>query len=109
MARTKSKDGPPRHFLRAWRKAKGHTLEQVAERIGMTSQNLGKVERGLVPYTQTLLELLAVEYGTEPASLIMRDPADPAGIWSVHDTLSSVERAQLVEMAKVLRRTGTNG
>lgn len=96
------------HFLRAWRKHRSYTLQQAGERIGMTHQNLGKIERGEVPYNEHLLERLAQEYRCEPVDLLIRDPLDPEGMWSIYDQLKPVEKRQLVEMAKVIKRTGTN-
>jgi transcriptional regulator with XRE-family HTH domain len=97
------------HYIRAWRKHRGLTLEQLAERIGMSHQNLGKVERGRVPYNQTLLELLAEELRCEPVDLIIRDPSEPEGIWSIWDQLRPTEQRQVTEIAKTIRRTGTEG
>lgn len=105
MARTERQ----RHFLREWRKHRGYTLEQMSDRLHMTHQNLGKIERGLVPYGQDLLERLAEEYRCAVPDLIMRDPSDPDGLWSVYDQLAPVERRQVVEIAKTIRRTGTEG
>lgn len=96
------------HFIRAWRKHRGLTLEQLAERVGMTHQNLGKIERGKVPYSQPLLEALAEELRTDPASLIMRDPEAIDPIYSLWDTLSPVQQTQAVEVIKALKRTGTD-
>jgi transcriptional regulator with XRE-family HTH domain len=116
-----------RHYLRAWREARDLTLEEVAERIGIlgegrreagdalnaptsiTHASLSRIERGLQPYNQVLLEMLAEIYRTDPASLLMRDPSDPDGLWSIHDQLRPVERVQLVEIAKTIKRTGTEG
>ena len=95
-----------RHFIREWRKAKNLTLEQLAERIGMTHQNLGKIERGKVPYNQVLLELIAEELRCEPADLIMRDPSAPDSIWSIWDQLQPVQRAQLVSIGETLKKAG---
>lgn len=81
----------------------------MADRIGMSHQNLGKIERGAVPYSEHLLERLAEEYRCDIVDLIIRDPTDPDGLWSVYDQLKPVERLQLVEMAKVIKRTGTGG
>lgn len=97
-----------RHFIREWRKFRGLTLEQLAERIGMSHQNLGKVERGKVPYNQNLLEALADELRCAPPDLVMRDPSDPDGLWSIHDRLKPVQRRQLVAIAKTLGETGTD-
>lgn len=113
-----------RHYLREWRGDR--SLEEVARRIEelsqewasagetatprtMTHATLSRIERGKLPYNQHLLELLANIYGTDPASLIMRDPTDPDGLWTVADGLTPGQRAQLVEMAKVIKRTGTAG
>ncbi|UPT53153.1 hypothetical protein [Synechococcus phage Ssp-JY42] len=116
-----------RHHLRAWREAANLTLEEVAERVGIlgearretgdalnaptsiTHASLSRIERGLQPYNQVLLELLAEIYQTDISSLINRDPSDPEGIMSIWDTLKPVERVQLVEIAKTIKRTGTEG
>jgi transcriptional regulator with XRE-family HTH domain len=104
-----AKGQKPPHYIREWRKRRGLTLEKLAERIGMTHQNLGKIERFKVPYNQGLLELLAVELGCEPADLIVRDPSQTESIWTIWDQLSAVERNQAVEVVKAIKRTGTEG
>lgn len=113
----------PRHFLRQWREHKEMSLEQVAERIALLSQErndadpeakrltmthatLSRIERGLIQYGQHLLEILAEIYQTDPGSLIMRDPSEPEGIWSIWDQLRPAERHQVVEIAKTIHRTG---
>lgn len=130
-------DGPPphlhpvhmaaRHFLRAWREHRGMSLEEVAERVAilgegrretgdtlnapktMTHASLSRIERGLQPFGQVLLEILAEIYQTDIASLLNRNPTDPEGLWSIYDQLKPTQRAQLVEIAKALNRTGTGG
>jgi transcriptional regulator with XRE-family HTH domain len=94
-------------FIREWRRAKGLTLVQLAERIGITHGQLSKVERGLRPYSQLLLEALARELGTDPASLLMRNPTDPDGIWSIWDQVPPTERPRAITILKALTRTGT--
>lgn len=96
-----------RHFLRQWRKFRGYTLEQAAERVGMSHQNLGKIERGQVPYNETLLTILADIYRTDRGSLIMRDPTRPDPLWSIYDQLAPPERVRLVErVEEELKKTG---
>jgi transcriptional regulator with XRE-family HTH domain len=97
----------PGHFIRAWRKHRGLTLERLAERIGMSHQNLGKIERFLVPYNQELLETLALELRCAPADLITRDPSDPEGLWSVIDALKPAERRQAIRLIEALKSSGT--
>jgi transcriptional regulator with XRE-family HTH domain len=123
MGRKPKKAQPPRHYLRAWRESAGLSLETVADRLqaladsrdtqsrsfrrlGVTHGNLSRIERGLVPYNQTLLELLAELYKTDPASLIARGPSDAEDVWSLWQTLTPAEKAQATEIIKLLKRKG---
>lgn len=95
--------------MRQWREEREMTLEAVGAEIGLSHAQLGRIERGLQPYNQELLEALAVLYRIDVASLIMRDPADPEGIWSIWDHAKVGERQMIVDIAKtVVGKTGTN-
>jgi transcriptional regulator with XRE-family HTH domain len=94
-------------FIRQWREHRHLTLEQLAARIGTTHASLSRVERGLQPYSQPLLEALAHALQTDAASLLMRNPADPEGIWSIWDKAKAAERRQIVEIAKTLLKTAS--
>lgn len=94
-------------FLREWRQHKGLTLEGVAPRAGTSHPNLSKIERGLVPYDQDLLEKLASIYGCDEVDLLVRDPAGPIDIRSVMDRASPSVRAQIVRVAETL--VGSSG
>ena len=116
VPRLKQQQGQYRKtYIRQWREKQDMTLETLAERVGakiggMTHASLSRIERGLQPYSQPILEAIADELtGGDVASLLMRDPSDPHGIWSIWDQLRPVERSQVVEIAKTIRRTGTEG
>lgn len=94
-------------YIREWRKYRGLTLEQVAERAGMTAGNLSHLERGRQAYTQHALEAIAEALNTDPASLLMRDPTKEDPIWSIWDQAKPGERRQITEIAKTIIRTGT--
>jgi DNA-binding XRE family transcriptional regulator len=96
-------------FLKAWRKHRGYTQDRLAEMTGLSKPYISQLERGERQYTQELLEVFAEALQCAPVDLIVRDPTDPDGIWSVWDTLRPVERGQVVEIAKTLKRTGTGG
>lgn len=98
-----------RHFIREWRKFRGMTQEQLAERIGVTKSYVSKVEAGKRRYDQPFLEAASEVLRCEPADLLVRDPMDPEGLWSIWDQLAPVQRRQVVEIAKTLSRTGTEG
>ncbi len=102
-------------YIRSWRKHRGLTLSQLADRlvveleIEISEGQLSRIERGETPYSQDILEALAAVLRCEPADLIMRDPTQPDAIWSLLDTLKPGERLQAVEIIKALQRTGTGG
>lgn len=75
----------------------------------MTHATLSRVERGLLPYNEHLLEVLAEIYQTDIASLLIRNPGQQDAIWDIWAQLAPVQREQVVEIAKTIKRTGTNG
>lgn len=98
-----------RWYLKEWRKHRGYTQERLAEMTGLSTPYVSQLEKGRRQYTQELLELFAEALQCAPADLIMRDPTDPDGLWSIYDALSGAERRQVVEIAKTIKRTGTEG
>lgn len=102
IPRFKRKPVYRRTFIREWREFRGLTLEQLADRIGTTHPTLSRVERAIAPYSQAMLEALSVALGCEPADLLMRNPNDPEGIWSVWDNAQPGERAMIVDLARTV-------
>ena len=92
-------------FIREWRKSKNLTLEKLADRLGVSHATLSRIENGKQDYNQTLLELLADALGTDPASLLIRKPNDPEGIWSIWDQAKPGTQRQLVEIGRALLKT----
>lgn len=97
------------HYIREWRRFRDMTQEQLAERIGIDKGYLSKIENGKRRYDQPFLEAAAEVLQCSPADLIMRNPGDPDGLWSIYDQLKPAQRIQLVEIAKALKRTGVEG
>jgi transcriptional regulator with XRE-family HTH domain len=98
-----------RQYFKEWRKHRGLTQEQLAERIGIARSYLTKIERGDRRYDQPFLEAAAEALRCSPADLIMRDPTDPEGLWSVYEGLSPAQRIRAVAVIKAMRDTGTDG
>lgn len=61
--------------IRAWRKERGLTMMELAEKAGMHQGHLSKLERGLMPYTQQSLERLAEALRLTPGALIDTAPS----------------------------------
>lgn len=100
-----------RHYLRAWRKQSGKTLEQVAEHLHMHHSQLSRIERMQQPYNQALLEALADLYMCDVVDLLIRDPGEPSNMWSLWEHAKPAERQQIVAITEALLngRTGTTG
>jgi transcriptional regulator with XRE-family HTH domain len=97
MARTH-----PPTLIREWRRHRGLTLQQLGDMVGLTHSGLGRIETGDSPYKQRHLESIAAALGTDPASLLVRHPRDPEGIWALWETLSPAQRRRVVAIIKAL-------
>jgi len=91
-----------RTFLKEWREHRSLTQEQAAERIGVTQATLSRVERGVTPYDQDLLERIAFAYLCEPADLLMRNPTDKDAVWSITDNLRKADPVELERAAAMI-------
>ena len=92
-----------RHFIREWRKHRGLTQDHLAERVGIARTYVSKIESGARRYDQPFLEAAAVVLDCTPADLIVRDPRDPEGIWTLWDTLEPAERRQALAVIQALK------
>lgn len=96
-----------RTYIKQWRKHRGLSQEQLADRINMTAGNLSMIERGLTNYTQETLERMADALNCEPADLLMRNPADPDAIWTIWDEAKPAQKKQIIEVSRALIKTGS--
>ena len=111
-----------KHYLKEWREHRGKTQDQVADQIemlahdprymdadkpakvGKTQATLQRVETGKLPYSQILLEILAEIYGTDPGSLIMRNPLDQSAPHSILDGLPKAQFDAVVHMIESFKK-----
>lgn len=94
-----------RTYIREWRKLRGLTLEQLADRVEMTASHFSMLERGQRGYTQETLEAIANALQTSAASLLMRNPADEGADYSLWDQAKPGERQMAIEILKTVRKT----
>jgi transcriptional regulator with XRE-family HTH domain len=90
------------HFIRAWRKHRDLTQEELAQRMGIGRSYLSKIETGERRYDQTILEAASAILDCTPAALIGRDPVavdDIAVLWS---NLTGAQRTQATAVLKAL-------
>lgn len=70
-------------YLREWREFNNRSLESVAAQMGLTHGQLSKIERGLHPYSQPVLEIAALEFGCSVTDILSRPPGPndkPVGV-----------------------------
>lgn len=79
-------------LLRQWRKHRGLTQEKLAERLGTSKGYISQLESGKQRYNQQHLEALAEALDCDPVDLLIRDPTDPDGIWSIWDRVRPVDQ-----------------
>ena len=99
----KSETRRPTH-IRAWRKYRKLTLEQVAEIVGVTPGALSQLERGDTGYTQPMLEALADAFQCEPSDLIARPPGVSEGLSYVWEQIPVEDRAKALEVLKAFTK-----
>ncbi len=91
-------------YLKAWRKKRGYTQDQLAERAGLSKPFISQLESGKKQYTQQTLEALAAALGTTPGALVTVDPdRDPDGLWEELQRLSADDRARGVAVIRALK------
>lgn len=101
----------PRHYVREWRKHRGLTQETLAERIGKTHGAISQLERGLIDYTQGMLEALAYALRCEPGDLLSINPEKEGEVIDLTVLLRHappVVRQQAFAVVQTLLQTGTD-
>lgn len=91
-------------YIKQWLKFRGLTQTQLASRIEISEPQLSLILRGKRQYTQAFLEKVAEELGTDPASLLMRDPTKNDPIWSLWETLEPAQRKQAATIIDALKK-----
>jgi transcriptional regulator with XRE-family HTH domain len=95
--------------MRHWRKYKGLTQTQAGERVDIDQATLGRIERGVLPYNQDLLERLALAYGCDVSDLLEIDPLKPDPPRLVYEKLRHAPPAmqkRAIEVLEALLKAG---
>lgn len=97
------KDGPPRHYVKEWRKYRGLTQERLAERTPYTPGAISQLETGRTQYTQSMLEALAVALDCKAGDLISRNPLKEGDVIELFEGLSDDQRRMAITMLEALK------
>lgn len=98
------------NHLRAWRKFRHLTLDEVADAIGSTKATVQQLEVGRMSLSHKWLVKIAPVLGTTPGMLLDHDPNDlPTSVLETWAAIPSEDQPKALEMLKVFKRTGTDG
>ncbi|MGV1956250.1 helix-turn-helix domain-containing protein [Agrobacterium sp. 22-214-1] len=94
--------------VRHHRKAKGWTLERLADEVGVTQETIGKIERGKAAPLFETAEKIAVALGVPAPALFGAEVAPGDGerarfLTDINRTLSRMNEDQLDRAAKILK------
>lgn len=81
-----------RVFLREWRKFRGLTQEQVAERTEIDQSTVQRIEAGKLPYNEETLERFALAFGCEVTDILSINPLKPDVPRLVYDRLRAAPK-----------------
>lgn len=93
-------------YIRQWRLKRGFTLDQMVGRMAelgveTTGASLSRIERGVQPYSQDILEAIAEALGRAPADLIENNPDLPEA--EIFDLLRHLDDRETRQAESVLR------
>jgi transcriptional regulator with XRE-family HTH domain len=90
--------------LREWREFRKITLEDAGAEFGITHGQLSKIERGVSPYNQRLLEAAARLYGCTVIDLLTRGPNEAQDLFSAYAGLDQDGKRQAARLVDALRK-----
>lgn len=89
--------------IRELRKAKGLTLAQLADKIGISTPHMSEVERGLKNLNNHLITRLSAALDVPPEALLSGDtPASTVRLSAVLSQLGPDEQARVAAFAEAL-------
>lgn len=98
------------NHLRAWRKFRHLTLEELGHSIGTTKAVIQQLETGRMSLSHKWLLKLAPALGTSPGFLLDHDPNDlPTGVLDIWAEIPADDQPRALEVLRAFKKTGTEG
>ncbi|HSH41624.1 MAG TPA: helix-turn-helix transcriptional regulator [Arenicellales bacterium] len=101
-----------RTYIREWRNERNLSLRQLADRINagrpaplISYASLGRIERGIQPYSQDTLEAIAAALDLDPACLLAHPPEGGTPITAIWARLDPTQRRQALAIIEALIQT----
>lgn len=101
----------PRHFLKEWRKYRGLTQQQLADRVETVVSSISQLENGKQGYSQAILEALASALMCEPWDILHVNPLKEGEVVDLTRLLQNAsheQRAEAIGYVKGLLKASGN-
>jgi len=89
-------------FIRAWREHRKLSQDELAFEANVDKGNLSKLERGIYPYRQPILESIAKALKVSPGRLIESPPDESTPLWDAVDRAPPEVRRQIAAAAEAI-------
>lgn len=98
-----SKKGPkPPTYFAAWRKEKGLTQEQLAERLEVSQEQISRLETGRNEFTLSMIHAWADALGIDPEAFWRPPKAPKNELAEIARRLDAKKRAQAVRVVRAM-------
>ena len=101
-------------YIREWRERRGLSLRRLADRIEMdgpedtlSHASIGRIENGLQPYSQPIMEALAHALDVSVVDLIGTDPTKEGEVVDLMRLIDDKNRDLAIRLLRSITETGT--
>lgn len=101
-------------FIREWRDRRGLSLRRLADRIEMegpeetlSHASIGRIENGLQPYSQPIIEAIAHALDVSVVDLLERDPTKEGDVVDLVRLIDDKNRDLAIRLLRSITETGT--
>lgn len=101
------------HYIREWRHFRGLSLVRLANRMVddmgnemLSSVSIGRIERGQQPYSQPVLEALAVALDCTTDDLLSVNPSKAGEVVDLMRRIRQMDKSQVIQLSKIAKAIG---
>lgn len=90
-------------YLRAWRKHRGLTQDQLGEKIGVSGSSISQLETGKQGFTDKTLADLSKVLDCSPLALLAHDPSRTDSFWPLFELAEQLRGDDRRRAIKMMR------
>lgn len=90
-------------YLRAWRKYRGLTQDDLGHLVGVSGSSISQLETGKQGFTDKTLAELAKALDCSPLALLAHDPGRPDSFWPLFEAAEQLKGSQRSRAIRMMR------